>query len=174
MRKIEMVSTGLLLVVLVTLLFVERLQRFWYIGLILVGIWFAYDVFQDRKERKYRLDVKRASDRMYESLMDSIEETKLLRSKEVPTDDDIILYYKMYLKKKELEARSEWTAEDPMSFEKWEEIAKKEGYGYRYMIGRTSDAFIGFAPDTVYQRFTDYKQLVEEEDREKGNGTKEE
>jgi len=61
-----------------------------------------------------------------------------------------------------------------MSFEEWEETAKKEGYGYRYIIGRTCDAFIGMPPEMTYQRFTDYRQLVEEEEREKDNRTKEE
>jgi len=184
MRKIEMVSTGLLLVVLVTLLFVERLQRFWYIGLILIGVWFAYDVFQDRKGRKLRSieqDIKETSNRIYYSLIDSIEETRLLRSGEIPTDGDILLYHKMYLKKKEFEARSEWTTHEPMSFEKWEEAVRSasttpEGHnlGYQYMIGRTSDAFIGMPPNMSYERFTDYKKLVEEEEREKDSRTKEE
>ena len=180
---LDKIAPGFLLVVFVTMILITPLQQFWYIALVLAGIWLIADVIQDRADRKLRLDVKRASDRLYESLIDSIEETKLLRSGEIPTDDDILLYYKMYLKKKELEDRSEWTTHEPMSFEKWEETVRSasttpEGrnLGYQYMIGRTSDAFIGSPLDgnMSYQRFTNYKQLVEEEEREKANGTKEE
>ena len=48
----------------------------------------------------------------------TIKENNLLKSKNIPTDEDIEKYYKMYLKKLELD--DQWTTDPPMPFEEFE------------------------------------------------------
>ena len=101
---------------------------------------------------------------------ESVKETKLMNSKDIPTDEDIELYYKMYLKKKEIEARSQWTTKEPMSFEHWKNRATNVNNtsdmqygGYLFMIRYTSDIFMGGTCSRIF----DYKSMVLADEKEK-------
>ena len=104
-------------------------------------------------------------------------ELEKMESDEIPTDVEIELYFNMYLKKFYRDREDEWSVELPMSFEEFEKKAKtltetihEEGEtitieipgGYRWMISKTVDAFIGFPPNCGYQRYVDYEKLVKE------------
>ena len=105
-------------------------------------------------------------------------ELKKMESDDIPTDDEIGLYYLMYLKKFELDRVDDWSVEEPISLEKFEKMSKtptetihEEGEtitiqilgGYRWMITKTVDAIIGFPPDGgIYHRYVDYEKLVKE------------
>ena len=107
------------------------------------------------------------------------EEMKLLQSNDIPTDEHILKYYKMYCKK--FEMTDVWTTIIPMTFDEFEEKAKrptkvihpKEGDsfsfmiagGYQYIIRKTCDVFIGIAPYQTMLRNVDYAKLVEEDDK---------
>lgn len=107
------------------------------------------------------------------------EENKLLQSKDIPTDEHILLYYKMYCKKFEIKYQDTWITDNvqPMIFEEWEKRAKektemtevKSGIGivktggYQFMIPMTCDLMVGMPPNQVYLRNYDYRKMVEEE-----------
>ncbi len=108
----------------------------------------------------------------------SIYELEKMESNEIPTDNEIELYYLMYLKKFELDRVDDWSVEEPMSFvdfekhsksltetinEKGETITIVIPGGYRWMISKTVDAFIGIPPNGIYHRYVDYESLVEED-----------
>jgi hypothetical protein len=105
-----------------------------------------------------------------ESIRESMEETSKLNSDEIPSDDDILKYYKMYCKKLEIDNTDQWTTEEPMSYENFEKRAKKpkpesedktifvERRGWEFLIAMTSDAFM-FNPKTgqhTMMRFRKY------------------
>ena len=86
-------------------------------------------------------------------------ELEKMESDDIPTDEEIELYFNMYLKKFYKDREDEWSVELPMSFEEFNkkaktktEIISEEGDtigimvrgGYKFMIPRTVDAFIGF------------------------------
>ena len=112
---------------------------------------------------------------MKKGIEKSIEETKKMKSGEIPSDEDIKKYYKMYLKKFDLDNRDQWTTEESMSFEKFEKDAKsnekQEGIirkrqGWEFLIAMTSDAF-SFDPvsgQSIMYRYRDYEELVEEDE----------
>ena len=106
-------------------------------------------------------------------------ELEKIESDGIPTDDEIGLYYLMYLKKFELDRNKDdgWSVEEPMSLERFEKQSKsltetinEDGEtitivvpgGYRWMISKTVDAFIGFPPNCIYHRYVDYEKLVKE------------
>lgn len=118
------------------------------------------------------------------SLESIVEESKLLKSKETPTAEHILKYYKMYLAKDALEKQDMWTTKEPMSFEKWEATAKtptktvmisndmgfQTSGGYQFLISMTCDAMVGFPPNQQYLRYNDYAAMVELNELETKNG----
>lgn len=121
---------------------------------------------------KYKLEPQRRelADQLKESFRKSAEETAKLRSGEMPTDEDIDKYYRMYCKKFELDNRDQWTTLEPMPFEEFETEAKKEEpdgisrVGWGFLISMTSDAFT-FDPgsgQSTMMRFRDYESMIEE------------
>lgn len=104
------------------------------------------------------------------------ETEKLNDMENLPTDEEILLYYKMYCKKFELDNQDTWTTLEPMPFEEWEKHAKSKtevhkfkdsdfgfwkGGGYQFIIPHTMDTMIGFPPNHSYHRYHDYKGMVE-------------
>ena len=116
-------------------------------------------VYQDDKT------VDKIAEKWSEAIKESLEETELMNKNEIPTDEHIQLYYKMYLKKDEIRKQGTWTTEEPLSFEDWEKKAKgnREYDRYKFMIPMTCDAMIGLPPNVSFQRFTDYKRMVQNE-----------
>lgn len=104
----------------------------------------------------------------------NIDEIKLLANDHTPTEEDIVLYYKMYIKKFDMMKEQEWTTQQPMSFKTWEDRAKTKTKispmskdmafvvtgGYQYMIPMTCDTMIGIPPNQIYHRYHDYKNMV--------------
>jgi hypothetical protein len=124
--------------------------------------------------------LKQRIETMKESLKKSREETEKLRSGEIPSDEDIEKYYKMYCKKFEIDNKDQWTTREPMSFEKFEKEAKTlpedtdlgdgmklhKREGWEFLIAQTSDSFM-FDPKTgqsTMMRFTDYESMIDKED----------
>lgn len=117
------------------------------------------------------------------AVFNDIEMNKKIDSDEIPSDEDILLYYKMYLKKFELDRKNEWNVESPLSFEKFQEQAKKErktiidgelffieNVGWSYIISKSCDSFIydTLTGKRMMWQYRDYKKLVlEEEERRK-------
>ena len=111
------------------------------------------------------------ADAFGEALSESMEETQKMRSNELPSDEDILLYYKMYCKKWELDNRDVWTTREPMSFDQWERDVKDVDdslryHGWKYMISQTSDAFISDADGHSFIRHNNYKRMVENDDEQ--------
>ena len=120
--------------------------------------------------------------KIYEPNLNVWEIEKLADLESIPTDDEIMKYYRMYCKKWEMDNADEWTTLNPMSFDEFEKKCKTptrivkpkddESFGfmvsggYRYMIGKTCDAFMGFPPNQVLMRYTDYAAMVEKEDKQ--------
>lgn len=94
-------------------------------------------------------------------LKEKQEEDELVASDKTPTDEHINLYYKMYMKKWELDHVDEWETDlvQPMTFEKFEGEAKKKKY--YFLVASTSDMFIGMPP--VMVRYRNYKKMVEKD-----------
>jgi len=104
----------------------------------------------------------------------SLDEIKLLTNMHTPTEEDIVLYYKMYIKKFDIMKEQEWTTQQPMGFKTWEERAKTKTKitqidkklsfvmtgGYQYMIPMTCDVMFGIPPNQIYHRYHDYKSMV--------------
>lgn len=95
-----------------------------------------------------------------------------MESDDIPTDEEVELYFNMYLKKFHLDRENEWSVETPMPFDKFEEKCKTPTEiekcdsisliipgGYRWMISQTVDSFIGIPP-VIYHRYVDYEKLV--------------
>lgn len=103
------------------------------------------------------------------------ENEKLNDYEAIPSEAEILKYYKMYCKKWELDNADVWTTHQPMEFEDFEkncktptQIHKPNGNfgfmvsgGYMYMISKTCDAFVGFPPNQVLMRYRDYERLIE-------------
>lgn len=112
----------------------------------------------------------------------SAEINKINRDKSV-TDGDINLYYKMYLKKWELDHEDEWITDKikPMEFEEFEKRAKEKsetimvtdkiGYykigGWEFLESMVSDLFVGIGPNRQMIRYRNYKTMVEADEKEK-------
>jgi hypothetical protein len=108
------------------------------------------------------------------------EELNLLKSEETPTDEHIMLYYKMYCQKWDLKTQEMWTTEKPLSFDHWEKRAKENteihmgkgnfGFmkagGYQYIIPMTCDTMIGIPPNQTYHRYHDYQRMVQVKDQQ--------
>lgn len=136
----------------------------------LVVFWFAFVIWWRWQTRKKIKNIEEYSKALSKSIAKSVEETKLLRENEIPDDESISKYYKMYLKKFELDHVDQWTTVDPISFEVWEEGAKAdkpEGHilprvRWEFMIAMTSDAFM-FDPSTgtsSMMRYHDYEEMI--------------
>lgn len=123
---------------------------------------------------KYLLDMRRSRKFMKHienSILESARQTRLMNSNEIPSDEDIDKYYRMYLKKFGLDNDDIWTTNDPMSFEQFYKEAKSEPKqegllphygGWKFLISMTSDAF-SFDPKTgqsTMWRYRDYESMI--------------
>lgn len=127
------------------------------VALILVVLW---NLFK-RYSRRMSIESQLFSDELKESLEKSAEETEKMTSGEIPSDEDIDKYYRMYLKKFELDTEDEWTTAEPIPFEEFEKDAKKDD-GWRFLIRMTSDAF-SFDPSSgqaIMWRYRDYEEMI--------------
>jgi len=138
----------------------------WVAGVI-AFLWFCLGFVYFLYKRKFNKTLNRVKSEIKHSILESLEETERLRSNEIPSDEDILLYYKMYCKKFELDTRDTWTTLKPMTLDEWESTVKDvDGlvFGWRFMISRTSDVMVGFPPNCTFHRYRDYKAMVEAED----------
>ena len=141
----------------------QNLQNPWYwipIG-VLTLIPFVFIIYIVVKHKRDMRRINSVIDRMKKSLLKSAEETKLMQSEEIPTNEDIDKYYRMYLVKFEEDNKDQWNTAEPIPFEKFKERAKD----YRYLISMTSDIF-SFDPVTGHStmyRFRDYDEMIEED-----------
>ena len=136
--------------------------------LITISIFLFYRIviLKTSKEQKR----KKMMNDFQKYIKEAATETALINSSEEPTDSDIELYYKMYLKKWELDHANEWTTDNlqPINFETWKQKAKDiNSGGYRFIISKTMDYFIGFPPNMNMGRYRDYKTMVENETEKK-------
>ena len=129
---------------------------------IVVGIALLYDKFVKQPR------VDRLVEQWKKSMIKSAEESDLMRENDVPDDESIAKYYKMYLKKWELDNEDTWTTCTPMSFKDWEKDAKSEPkeFGrvrWQFMIAMTSDTFMGFPGSNthVMMRHRDYESMID-------------
>lgn len=132
-------------------------------------LWFCLGVVYFLHKRKFNKTLNRVQSEIRHAVLESLEETERLRSDEIPSDEDILLYYKMYCKKFELDTRDTWTTLKPMTFDEWNKKVKDTDDRYivnkwQFMISRTSDAMVGFPPNCTFHRYRDYKAMVEAED----------
>lgn len=91
-----------------------------------------------------------------------------MQSNEPPNEEEIDLYYKMYIKKHDLTAQTQWNTAQPMTPEYFKEEALKNGF--KWLVANTSDLMIGIPPNTSFVRTTDYKALVLEDEAKKNKG----
>jgi hypothetical protein len=121
------------------------------------------------RHRRNMVDV--VDDEEIPLLQEIADETNLLQSNEIPTDEHILLYYKMYLKKWELDHK-ELTLPDsvkPMQFDEWEKIAKTmdEYGGYNFIISNTMDVFISMNGRCgSMMRCNDYRKMVDDDEKQ--------
>lgn len=110
----------------------------------------------------------------------SSKETRLMNSDEIPSNEDIVKYYKMYCIKFELDNEDIWTTNKPMSFEEWEKKSKtptksedlgdgwrfKERGAWEFMISKTSDIFSSnpVTGQSTMMRFRDYENMIDKND----------
>jgi hypothetical protein len=145
-----------------------------------LGIWIGYGIakfiiapyLDKRKKKKEKSDefLRGLRESLREGMKNFIEENKKLQGNEIPSDADILLYYKMYCKRMELKALDIWTTEKPCDFEVWEKRAKdiESNYGgWRFMISRTCDSVIydSRTNQTTFMSHHNYRKLVEEDDK---------
>lgn len=125
---------------------------YWILALFCFIVWFPY-IRQNRK--------RDFLNKVMGKLKEKQEEDELVASDKTPTDEHINLYYKMYMKKWELDHVDEWETDlvQPMTFEKFEGEAKKKKY--YFLVASTSDMFIGMPP--VMVRYRNYKKMVEKD-----------
>ena len=128
-------------------------------------------MWRKRKLEKLGLDFSNIDMKQMMNTSLSDYELKKMESDDIPEDEEIELYFNMYLKKFYKDREDEWSVELPMSFEEFNkkaktktEIISEEG-GYKFMIPQTVDAFIGFPPYTTYHRYVDYEKLVKEDSK---------
>ena len=91
----------------------------------------------------------------------STYELEKLNSDEIPSEEEVKKYYKMYLIKFKLDRKDEWSVETPMPFEEFRkksltptetltEDSSDFGIvitgGYLFMIPQTCDSMIGIPP----------------------------
>ena len=132
---------------------------------IVYGIFYLYDKVVIEPRRNLILD------QWKESIKKSFEETALMQENEVPDDESIAKYYKMYLKKFELDNADQWNTAEPMCWQQWEREAKGDPDSnqffrvrWSFMIAMTSDAFM-FSPEdgsSTMMRYRDYESMIED------------
>ncbi len=132
-----------------------------------IFLFFTIIVIPYYKEKAMRM--ADFEEKMMFSIRESMEENALIESGKMPTDEHIQLYYKMYMKKFELdrESNNDWDVSEPMNFEEFEKKAKScldTVGGYRFIIGQTMDMFIGGFDGGSMIRYRDYRKMVEKED----------
>ena len=120
-------------------------------------------------ERKLRRKTRDIIKQMAKGIAKSAIETELMRENNIPTDENINKYYKMYCKKFEMDNRDQWNTAEPMPFEFWEKCAKndfeEEQFGrvkWQFMISMTSDSF-SFNPSTgesTMMPFHNYDEMI--------------
>ena len=150
----------------------------WLLWRMVLRSWLVSWVYKKRMNRHIETEIIK---KIYEPNLNTWEIDKLNDMEAIPTDEEILKYYKMYCKKWEMDNADEWTTLKPMEFDEFEKKCKtptkiikpKEDSnfsfmasgGYYYMISKTCDAFMGFPPNQVLMRFTDYAAMVEQEDQ---------
>lgn len=128
-------------------------------------IYMVIDIFIQKHKMKQKRKAEIA-EKIRKEAERSKELTRKLRSNEVPSDEDIKKYYKMYCIKFKMdrENASYFTTyeESPMSFDIFEKQAKDTSQfgGWRFLIGNVSDAFMG--DGTIY-RFRDYESMIDDD-----------
>ena len=144
--------------------------KWFIIGWVVFGIYqFLIKPYLQKKYEKRKKAYNDLMDAFGEALNESIDETRKLRSDETPSDADILLYYKMFCKKWEMDNRDTWTTLEPMSFDVWERYVKEgngSSKGWQYMIAKTSDAFMSGADGHSFMRYNDYKKMVQNDDQQ--------
>lgn len=115
--------------------FIENGGMFIGISIMTIGVicYLIGKILEDFERKKN----KRVIENFKKSIMASVEETRLIQSKETPTDEHIQKYYNMYINK--VRSDDEWTTIEPMTFEEFEKKGKENGY--RWVIGKSMDAF---------------------------------
>ena len=155
-----------------------RLRNPWYyvpmLAIISAWIVFALAVVRHARSKKKDLEmIKDMTKGIAEGIAKGVEETKLMQENEIPDDESISKYYKMYCKKFELDNADRWNTAEPMSWEQWKREAKGDPDSdqffrvrWQFMIAMTSDMFT-MNPQTgqsSMMRFRDYEKMVEEEE----------
>ena len=151
--------------------FLVNIQNHWsYVPLgfvlsipIVMGIVLLYDKVVKAPRREAVLKIWK------KSLEKSFEETLLMKKNDVPDDESIAKYYKMYLKKFELDNADVWNAAEPMSWVQWEREAKGDpesnqffNVRWKFLIAMTSDAFI-YSPGagaSTMMRYRNYEDMI--------------
>ena len=145
-----------------------RMLNPWYYGMFgsIVVFWFAFAIWWRLKSRKEWKKINAYLESVKKGLLKSVEENKLMAENEIPDAESISKYYKMYLKKYELDHADQFTTIEPMSFEKWEEQAiddpgEWKQVRWKFMVAMTSDMFM-FDPNgkSTMMRFRDYEALI--------------
>jgi len=148
-----------------------RLVNPWYyipFGSLVVG-WCILAIWWKRKSKKEWKILEQYGIDMKKNIAKSCEETALLKENDLPDEESISKYYKMYLKKFELDNVDTWSTEEPIPFDIWEEAAKADkpegGFPrvrWAFMISMTSDAFM-FDPESGHatmMRYRDYEEMI--------------
>lgn len=156
-----------------------RLANPWYyipmMAIFSGWIVFALNCFRRAKTSQKQLEMMQGiAKSVADGIVKGAEESKLMQENEIPDDESISKYYKMYCKKFELDNANKWNTAEPITFEWWEKCAKNDfeeeqvgGVCWQFMIAMTSDMF-SFDPNTgqaTMMRFRDYEKLIEEEDK---------
>lgn len=110
--------------------------------ILLSSIYLFYElIIRPYKIKQLHLKTDEAVNTIVERLKEDRKENQLMLSGAIPTNEDIALYYKMYLKKWELDHVDTWDVTDPMTFENFKKQAME--LKYKFLVGMTSDMFIG-------------------------------
>lgn len=106
------------------------------------------------------------------------EDEKINDYKNLPSEDEIQKYYKMYVKKFELDTQNIWTTQKHVTYKAYRERAKKLSEpvrlgkiiitrpgGYQFLISTTTDSVIRQPDNVIFVRYKDYQAMVEEDER---------
>lgn len=145
------------------------MNEFFIISIVIISLYLLIfvvlhpiiDPYIQRKAKEAREAREELLSSFIHKMNDSIQETKLYNDNPFPTEEDIQLYYEMYLIKWHRDNDNTWTNEKPMSFEEWEKYTKSDGLvnRYKFMIPETMDMFTGGLGEEPPQmiRLRDYR-----------------
>lgn len=156
------------------------------IGYIIIGIvsfyvfWYLM-IYRPRRIKRMER-IQKLSDQLIEEYKKGLEKYSEINEKikkgVIPTDEEIDLHYKMYLKKFEMDKdENQWDVTEPMDFVSFEEEAKRptekvdidaeKGLyfnkfgGWEFLIQMTSDMCVD---GNQFVRFHDYEGMVRREE----------